>query len=96
MPLMLKLQRNGILSLGTIRQNRKAGAQKVLETAKEMKKKGRGSYDWRVDIDSNIVVTKWQDNSTVQLASTFVHNSMGENVRRWSAKEGAFVDIAQG
>ena len=34
MPLMLELQRNGILALGIIHQNRMAGAQKVLETEK--------------------------------------------------------------
>ena len=92
-PLMKELFANGILALGTIRQNRMIGAQKILTSEKELKKKGRGARDWRVDLNSNIVVMKWMDNSVVHLASTFVDCSLGENVRRWSAKEKDYIDI---
>ena len=87
---MKELKRNGILSVGKIRQNRMLGAQKLLSTKKELKKElkeGRGFYDWRVDASSNITVVRWFDNNCVQLASTYVDQSCGENAKRWSAKD---------
>ena len=91
--LMKELKRNGILSVGTIRQNRMYGAQKLLCPEKELKKQGRGSYDWRVDASSNITVVRWFDNNCVQLASTYIDQSCGENAKRWSAKENRYIEI---
>ena len=42
---------------------------------------------------SNVIVVKWMDNSVVHLASTFVDNSLGEQVRRWPSKESSCVQI---
>lgn len=70
-----------------------AGAQKLLSSEKELKMKGRGSFDWRTDVTSNITVIKWQDNSTVQLASTYVNHAEGRKVRRWSTKDKKYVEI---
>ena len=71
-PLLVELRENGILALGTIRQNRMIGAQKLFQSDKELKKKGRGFSEWRVDVSSNVV----------HLAFTFVDNSLGKLVRR--------------
>ena len=46
-----------------------------------------------MDVSSNVVVVKCMDNSVVHLASTFVDNSLGEQVRRWSAKERSYIQI---
>ena len=81
-PLLVELRKNGILALGTIRQNRMIGAQKLFQSDKELKKKERGFSDWRVDVLSNVVVVKCMDNSVVHLAFTFVDNSLGKQVRR--------------
>ena len=62
-PLLVELRENGILALGSILQNRVVCAQKLFESYKELKKKGRDSNDWRVDVSSNVVVVKWMDNS---------------------------------
>ena len=94
LPLLKQLRQNGILALGTIRPNRMQGAQKIMESEKALKSKGRGSYDWRVDCSSNITVIRWQDNSTVQLASTFVNHELGRTIRRWSAKDKCYLDIS--
>lgn len=94
LPLLKQLRSDGILALGTIRPNRMDGAQKVLESEKTLKSKGRGSYDWRVDASSNLTVIRWQDNSTVQLASSFVTHELGENVKRWSSKDKCYLDIS--
>ena len=61
-PLLVELRENGILALGTIRQNRMIGAQKLFQSEKELKKKGRGSSDERMDVSSNVVAVKWMDN----------------------------------
>lgn len=58
--LQCKLKCDRILSVGTVRSNRIAGCQ--LENDKNMKSKGRGSFDYSVDTENNIVVTKWFDN----------------------------------
>ena len=92
-PLLLEFRENGILALSTIRQNKMIGAQKLFQSDKELKKKGRGSSDWRVDVWSNVVVVKCMDNSAVHLAFTFVDNSLGEQIRRWSAKESSYIKI---
>lgn len=56
-----------ILSLGTVRQNRIQGC--PLLTDKDLKKRGRGSYDQRKN-EGGVVVSKWIDNKAVCLAST--------------------------
>ena len=71
MPLIQVPQNNRIL-LVTIRQNRVPA--KLLETEKELKKTCRGFCYGKVDIDYNTDLIKWQDNSTVQLASTSVNS----------------------
>ena len=72
MPLIQAPQNNRILLLVTIRQNRVPA--KLLETEKEFKKTCRGFCSGKVDIDYNTALIKWQDNSSVQLASTSVNS----------------------
>ena len=55
------------------------GAQKLFQSDKELKKKRRGSSDWRADASSNVAV-KWMDNSIVYSTSTFIDNSLREQV----------------
>ena len=69
------------------------GAQKLFQSDKELKKKGKDSSDWRVDVSSNVVVVKWMDNSVVHLIFSFVDNSLEEQVREWSAKESSYIQI---
>ena len=92
-PLLVEIRKNGILALGTIRQDRMVGAQKLFKSDKELKKKGRGSSDRRVGVSSNVVVVKCMDNSAIHLASTFIDNSLGEQVRRRSAKGSSYIQI---
>jgi hypothetical protein len=66
---------------GTIRTNRTNGAAKLLETDKELSKRGRGAFDYRCD--GNVFVTKWHDNSIVHLASNcFTHEPLQSTKRR--------------
>lgn len=93
LPLLKVLKREGILALGTIRSNRLGGAQKLLETDKSLKTRGRGNYDWRVDASSNITTIKWNDNNIVSLASNFIGPEEGEEIRRWSSKDKAYINV---
>jgi hypothetical protein len=55
-----------------------------LQTDAALKKSGRGSYDYRVEMNENIVLLKWVDNKAVHLISTYKRQEPLENVRRWS------------
>ena len=79
--------------LGTIRSNRMQGASKILRADKDLKKDGRGSFDWRTDASTNVTVLKWCDNSIVHLATGFVPPEKGENVRRWSRTDKSYLEI---
>ncbi|KAL7634844.1 UNVERIFIED_CONTAM: hypothetical protein RMT77_015221 [Armadillidium vulgare] len=93
LPLMKKLHAMGIPSLGTIRSNRMGGAEKLLNSERELKTMGKGSYDWRVDSSSAVTLIRWYDNSIVQLASTFVGKSLGKKVQRWCPKSKSKIEI---
>lgn len=72
----------GILSLGTIQQNRLRGCDIIND--KDLLKKGRGSYEMRCDNKKKIAVVKWADNKCVTLVSSFVPvNEQTSSVRRY-------------
>eukprot|EP00795_Rhopilema_esculentum_P005813 gene5813-11114_t len=54
-----------------------------LQSNKEMKKAGRGSMDYKSDINSGIVVTTWLDNNCVHIASNFVGIDPLFTIERW-------------
>ena len=61
----------------------------------KMKKQTRGTIDYRLDSPSGILITRWNDNSVVTMAS----NSQGVNpigsASRWSRSEKKCVDVPQ-
>ena len=61
-PLLLKLQSMGMLATATFRMNRLTGC--PLMSDKDLKK-GRGSFDYRTDMNSTLHVVKWHDNKAV-------------------------------
>ncbi|KAH8041458.1 hypothetical protein HPB51_015820 [Rhipicephalus microplus] len=64
-----------------------------MKTDKEMKKEGRGSYDERVSQNDEVVLVRWQDNGTVNMASTHLGVGNIGTVRRWSESQKVHVDI---
>ncbi|XP_046674861.1 piggyBac transposable element-derived protein 3-like [Homalodisca vitripennis] len=83
----------GFRASGTIRENR---TQKCpLPDKKEMNKLGRGGYDYTSDLDSGIMLTRWNDNNIVTVATNF--DSVCEplaNVTRYSEQNrGTYEDI---
>uniref|UniRef100_A0AAZ1X7K9 PiggyBac transposable element-derived protein domain-containing protein n=1 Tax=Oreochromis aureus TaxID=47969 RepID=A0AAZ1X7K9_OREAU len=69
MPLIEKLLAKGIYYTGTVRKNRMSKC--TLMTNKDLSKKGRGSYDHRIESNTNTVCLKWQDTKAVTLMSTY-------------------------
>jgi DNA excision repair protein ERCC-6 len=79
--LMTDLSRRDICATGTIRENRTAGAGKAMVDSKQLKKKERGTFDYRSD--GEVFVAKWNDNSVVGIASNWqTHQPVGKVLRR--------------
>lgn len=89
--LQLQLKASGIWSVGTIRSNRMRGC--TLQSEKELKKQGRGAYDYCVDANSGLSVVRWMDNSAVQLASSHVAVEPLSSIRRWDKKQRKYADV---
>ncbi|XP_042147562.1 piggyBac transposable element-derived protein 3-like [Ixodes scapularis] len=79
------LKRRGIFSCGRIRANQMRNC--VLESEKDFRKRGRGSFDYNVENSENVVVVRWLDNKAVQLASSYTGVEPEDQVKRWSASE---------
>lgn len=89
--LQLKLKQNGILSTGTVRKNRLSNC--TLKSDKELKNKGRGSFDYRVEKNANIIIVKWFDNKPVHLMSTFVGHQPVQTIERWSVADKKYIQV---
>jgi hypothetical protein len=91
--LLQKLKDKGIAATGTIRANRIEKC--PLASVEVMKKKERGSYDARLDKNSDIVLVRWNDNSVVTLGSNaFGVGPLGA-AKRWSVAQRRQVFIEQ-
>ena len=91
--LIVELKKKGLLSVGTVRQNRIPGC--VLKKDDELKKKGRGSYDFRTEQGQNIIAVKWFDNRAVHLISSYAGINPVGSTRRWSLKDKQFITVDQ-
>ena len=89
--LLLELKALGMYSLGVVKSNQRAGA--VLKHKSSMQKEGRGSMDSPVTKFREVVVVRWYDNSSVNVASTFVGIGTTDVVNRWKTKEKTFVPV---
>lgn len=79
--LLAELRTMQFKATGTMRQNRTGGAAKLLDSDKDLKKKGRGTFDYRSD--GNVYIAKWQDNSSVTIGSNhFTHEPLQTTKRR--------------
>jgi len=90
--LIYHLRKNyGILSLGTVQENRLRNCPLLKE--KELKKKGRGSYSYKCDKKKKVLAVKWLDNKPVCLASSFVSLHPINTVKRYSKVTKSYVDV---
>jgi DNA excision repair protein ERCC-6 len=91
LPLLEKLTADGFLAAGTIRKGRIAKAK--LADEKDLRKKGRWSWDEVSDIEKGLVLVRWFDNSAVNMASNYCGAGAGGVVKRWSNEKKEKVDV---
>lgn len=65
-----------VWAVATIHKDRLKGADKHLLSEKELTKKGRGSFDFVVEVNSGVTAIRWFDNGLVQLLSNYVGNDL--------------------
>ena len=93
LPLIEVLNDQGILFLSTVRSNRLKGIN--LREEKYMKKEGRGSFDFRVDEDSNTIAIKWYDNKIVHLLSNYAGIEPTDLCKEWDRRVTHTVEVAR-
>jgi DNA excision repair protein ERCC-6 len=91
--LLQYLANKNVKATGTVRANRVENCPVI--SVDIMKKKDRGTYDYRLDKTSNILVTRWNDNSVVTMASTCHGIEPIGNAKRWSKAHKKTIDITQ-
>ncbi|XP_055005274.1 piggyBac transposable element-derived protein 3-like [Boleophthalmus pectinirostris] len=90
-PLLVKLLECGIHFVGTVRPGRVPNLR--LAEEKELKKQGRGSFDFRVSQEHNICAVRWYDNRSVTLLSTFDGPNPVDKVARWNKSTKSFTEV---
>jgi hypothetical protein len=85
------LKERNIHTTGTIRSNRLQHC--PLPSEKDLKKRGRGSYEQYVDYNSNITAVRWFDNKIVTVVSTYLESNEPDEVRRWDKKLNQRINI---
>ena len=53
-----------------------------LQADKALKQQGRGSHDYRTDMNWGIILIKWLDNKCVHVCSTYVNPEESVEVQR--------------
>ena len=64
-----------------------------LPAGKDLKKDGRGSFAFRTDAKSSLVITKWYNNKCVQICLTSCDPESVENAKRWDRKFKKYIEI---
>ena len=60
---------------------------------KDLKKEGCGSYDYRTDMGSGLVVKKWFDSKYVYMCSTIVNLTETTEVKRWIRSARKYINV---
>nr|XP_047122949.1 piggyBac transposable element-derived protein 3-like [Hydra vulgaris] len=89
--LCLKLKKIGILTTATIRTNRIAKCPLLSE--KDLKKQGWGSFSYKVDANSGLLLLRWFDNKCVHMTSTYCSANTSGNVKQWDQKNRKHIQV---
>jgi hypothetical protein len=93
LPLLSTLADKGIRSIGTINRNRVEKC--PLKSDRSLINSGRGSFDYRVDVNKAVAVVKWNDNSLVHVATNFSSPHQTCVVRRWNRAQRVREEVQQ-
>ena len=80
----------GILTSATFRGNRVGNCS--LSTENDLKKAGRGSFDFCNDQNTGIHFVKWVKNSA-KLGSPFAGVSAESTIKHWNGKQRQHIDV---
>ncbi|ENN73483.1 hypothetical protein D910_12235, partial [Dendroctonus ponderosae] len=83
-PLLHELYNRKNRATGTIRENRTSKC--PIKSKREMKRENRGVCDFR-SFDNKVIVVKWNDNNSVNVASNNLGVELYQQVSRYSQKE---------
>ena len=83
--LLNNLGKEGVKTIGTLRENRTQVALKVLMDTKSQKKSDRGTFDFHCD--GNIYFAKWNDNAIVSIGSNFTSHIPVSHTKRRVKKD---------
>ena len=64
-----------------------------LVAEKDLKKQGRGSTCYMVDLNSGITVLRWFDNKCVQIATTYADPTDMQTIQRWDRASKKHIQI---
>lgn len=84
-PLLEEMTKRRFRCTGTIRENRTASC--PLIASKQLKKKQRGSIDYRITDDNKFIIAKWHDNNIFSIASNSVGLNPMQPAKRFSQSE---------
>lgn len=91
-PLLMELHRRNVRATGTIRENRVSKC--PVKSKNAMKKEVRGSYDFR-SAEDKVLIVKWHDNNSVNIATNNLSLKPLHHVSRYSQKENKRILIEQ-
>ena len=92
-PLLDELNARGVRGTGTIRENRMSAC--PIKTKVYLQKQDRGSFDFKTTANKDIVITKWNDNNVVSVASNAAPVFPLQTARRYSNKYKKIITVSQ-
>jgi hypothetical protein len=91
--LLHELRKRNLNATGTVREKRLLSC--PLSSSSILKKTKRGTFEYRLDKNTGIVVCRWNDNSVVTTASNYTPVFPLNFVKRYSQKEKKHINIEQ-
>ena len=64
-----------------------------LSKERDLKKKGRGSFDFRCDKDKDVLLCRWFDNKVMAVASNVHSVEPTHHVKRYDGKEKKHIEV---
>ena len=58
-----------------------------------MKKAGRGATDFKLEVNTGVIIVKWMDNNAVHIASNYVGVEQFGSAERWSKNKNEKVKV---
>ncbi|CAK1592870.1 unnamed protein product [Parnassius mnemosyne] len=89
--LLFDLRNLGYCATGTVRENRTKKC--PLAAIKEMKKKERAAFDYSFDINNELLLVRWKDNSVCTIATNYDYFEPMGTVKRWCPEMRQKTDV---